>query len=235
MKKNENIIEIRNVSKIYTGQNYETRALDGVSLDIVQGEFIAIMGPSGSGKSTLLNMIGCMDEATNGTYNLYGNEITAMKLSQINKVRKEYIGFVFQHFALMEYYTAYENIEVPLLTRNISRRKRKELVLSQMKRLHIEELVNQRPSKMSGGQRQRVAIARAIVADASVILADEPTGALDQKTGNEVMDILTEINNEGKTVILVTHDENVAKKAHRIIHICDGKITSDVTADRDIE
>ena len=221
------MIRVENVTKIYDVKVDDKKALDNVSLTINDGEFVAVMGPSGSGKSTLLNIIGCMDSVTDGHYYVDDKEITRLKKSDIHKFRKKNIGFVFQHFALMDYYTAYENIELPLIANNVKRRKRKTIIDEQLRRLNITDEKNKLPGKMSGGQQQRVAIARALVTDANIILADEPTGALDQKTGKEVMDILKDINNEGKTVILVTHDINVAKKTNRIINICDGKIVSD--------
>lgn len=221
------MIRVENVTKIYDAKVDDKKALDNVSLTINDGEFVAVMGPSGSGKSTLLNIIGCMDSVTDGHYYVDDKEITRLKKSDIHKFRKKNIGFVFQHFALMDYYTAYENIELPLIANNVKRRKRKTIIDEQLRKLNIADEKNKLPGKMSGGQQQRVAIARALVTDANIILADEPTGALDQKTGKEVMDILKDINNEGKTVILVTHDINIAKQTNRIINICDGKIVSD--------
>lgn len=223
----ETIIKLKNASKIYSGTGYETRALDGVDLEINRGELVAIMGPSGSGKSTMLNIIGCMDELTGGEYYLDGNAVHKIGINSIYKLRKKYIGFVFQHFALMEQYTAYENIELPLLAANVPRKRRKELIHEQLEQLGIAELAGKRPGKMSGGQQQRVAIARALVTGCDIILADEPTGALDQATGSEVMELLKKINKQGKTVIIVTHDENIAKQTDRIINVCDGKVCSD--------
>lgn len=199
-------------------------ALNNICLEIKDGEFVAVTGPSGSGKSTLLNIIGCMDIPTKGRYYLDDTDITLKTKSQIEDIRKEKIGFVFQHFALMDYYTAYENIELPLIIKNIKRSERKRLVNEQLKLLGIEEVKDHIPSKMSGGQRQRVAIARALVSGCNILLADEPTGALDQATGREVMELLKEINKRGTTVIIVTHDINIANQTERIIEICDGKI-----------
>ena len=208
------MIRLENVIKIY-GEDYEKKiALNNICLEIKDGEFVAVTGPSGSGKSTLLNIIGCMDIPTKGRYYLDDTDITLKTKSQIEDIRKEKIGFVFQHFALMDYYTAYENIELPLIIKNIKRSERKRLVNEQLKLLGIEEVKDHIPSKMSGGQRQRVAI----------LLADEPTGALDQATGREVMELLKEINKRGTTVIIVTHDINIANQTERIIEICDGKI-----------
>lgn len=218
------MIRLENVIKIY-GEDYEKKiALNNICLEIKDGEFVADTGPSGSGKSTLLNIIGCMDIPTKGRYYLDDTDITLKTKSQIEDIRKEKIGFVFQHFALMDYYTAYENIELPLIIKNIKRSERKRLVNEQLKLLGIEEVKDHIPSKMSGGQRQRVAIARALVSGCNILLADEPTGALDQATGREVMELLKEINKRGTTVIIVTHDINIANQTERIIEICDGKI-----------
>ena len=218
------MIRLENVIKIY-GEDYEKKiALNNICLEIKDGEFVAVTGPSGSGKSTLLNIIGCMDIPTKGRYYLDDTDITLKTKSQIEDIRKEKIGFVFQHFALMDYYTAYENIELPLIIKNIKRSERKRLVNEQLKLLGIEEVKDHIPSKMSGGQRQSVAIARALVSGCNILLADEPTGALDQATGREVMELLKEINKRGTTVIIVTHDINIANQTERIIEICDGKI-----------
>ena len=213
------MIRLENVIKIY-GEDYEKKiALNNICLEIKDGEFVAVTGPSGSGKSTLLNIIGCMDIPTKGRYYLDDTDITLKTKSQIEDIRKEKIGFVFQHFALMDYYTAYENIELPLIIKNIKRSERKRLVNEQLKLLGIEEVKDHIPSKMSGGQRQRVAIARALVSGCNILLADEPTGALDQATGREVMELLKEINKRGTTVIIVTHDINIANQTERIIEI----------------
>ena len=215
------MIRLENVIKIY-GEDYEKKiALNNICLEIKDGEFVAVTGPSGSGKSTLLNIIGCMDIPTKGRYYLDDTDITLKTKSQIEDIRKEKVGFVFQHFALMDYYTAYENIELPLIIKNIKRSERKRLVNEQLKLLGIEEVKDHIPSKMSGGQRQRVAIARALVSGCNILLADEPTGALDQATGREVMELLKEINKRGTTVIIVTHDINIANQTERIIEICE--------------
>ena len=217
------MIRLENIAKIYNEKVDDTKALDDVSLKIEDGEFVSVMGASGSGKSTLLKIIGCMDSPTSGKYYLDDTEVTAASRSQVHKLRKEKIGYVFQHFALMDYYTAYENIELPLLAANVKRKDRKRIILKQMEHLGILSERNKLPGKMSGGQQQRVAIARALVTNADIILADEPTGALDQKTGREVLELLKEINKSGKTVIIVTHDEGIAKMTDRIITISDGE------------
>ena len=220
------MIKLDNIVKIYGINTQKKRALDGVSLEIADGELVSIIGPSGSGKSTLLNIIGCMDEATEGKYFLDDTEITSLSKSKIEDIRKDKIGFVFQHFALMDYYTAYENIELPLLIKNVKRAKRKKMVNEQLEAMGIADVKNNIPAKMSGGQRQRVAIARALISGCSVLLADEPTGALDQATGREVLSLLKDINKRGTTVIIVTHDMNIAAQTDRIIEICDGKIVN---------
>ena len=199
------MIRLDKITKIYDAKVENKKALDEVSLTIDNGEFVAIMGPSGSGKSTLLNIIGCMDSVTDGSYYVDDIEVSRLNKLDIHRFRKKNIGFVFQHFALMDYYTAYENIELPLLANNIRRKDRKRIINEQLKKLNIVEEKDKLPKKMSGGQQQRVAIARALVTNADIILADEPTGALDQSTGQEVINILREINNQGKTVVLVTH------------------------------
>ena len=221
------MIRLDKITKIYDAKVENKKVLDEVSLTIDNGEFVAIMGPSGSGKSTLLNIIGCMDSVTDGSYYVDDIEVSRLNKSDIHRFRKKNIGFVFQQFALMDYYTAYENIELPLLANNIRRTDRKRIINEQLKKLNIVEEKDKLPKKMSGGQQQRVAIARALVTNADIILADEPTGALDQSTGQEVINILREINNQGKTVVLVTHDINIASNTNRIINICDGKIISD--------
>lgn len=221
------MIRLENISKIYDAKIDTTKALDNVSLQINDGELVAIMGPSGSGKSTLLNIIGCMDTATEGKYYVDDVEVSLLKKSQRDSFRKKNIGFVFQHFALMDYYTAYENIELPLIANNVRKSERKKIVQQQLEHLGITSQRNKLPKKMSGGQQQRVAIARALVTNVDLILADEPTGALDQKTGQEVLALLKEINSTGKTVIIVTHDEKIAADCNRVIMLQDGRIRDD--------
>lgn len=223
----KNLIEIMNVSKVYDSSGILVKALDHVSLTIKDGEFIAIMGPSGSGKSTLLNILGCILDYSEGHYVINGKDTLGLRRKDIEQIRKSEIGFIYQHFALMDYYTAYENIELPLLINNVKKTSRVSKINEVVKLLGIEDVINKKPAKMSGGQQQRVAIARALVMDANIILADEPTGALDQKTGGEVLNLLKDINKTGKTVIIVTHDTKIASMTNRIITINDGKITND--------
>ena len=223
------MIRLENVIKIY-GEDYEKKiALNNICLEIKDGEFVAVTGPSGSGKSTLLNIIGCMDIPTKGRYYLDDTDITLKTKSQIEDIRKEKIGFVFQHFALMDYYTAYENIELPLIIKNIKRSERKGLVNEQLKLLGIEEVKDHIPSKMSGGQRQRVAIARALVNRPAILLCDEPTGNLDPANSAEIMKILNQANKQGTTVLVVTHNmEIVQQMKKRTITMSEGKIISDL-------
>ena len=229
------MIRLENITKIYNEKVDDTKALDDVSLKIEDGEFISVMGASGSGKSTLLKIIGCMDTPTAGKYFLDDTEVTAASRSQVHKLRKEKIGYVFQHFALMDYYTAYENIELPLLAANVKRKERKRIILKQMEHLGILSERNKLPGKMSGGQQQRVAIARALVTNADIILADEPTGNLDSASSKEILQILKDLHSGGRTVILITHDDKIAEQAYRIIRILDGKIESDRKNDKILE
>lgn len=217
------VIELEKIGKTYGKGESATQALSNVSLKIEEGEFWSIMGPSGSGKSTLLNILGCMDVPTEGNYFLKGEKINDYTAKQLSRVRNQTISFVFQQFALLNEYSVYDNIELPLFCRKLSRKERRERIDYYMKRLGIEGLGKKKPTQISGGQQQRAAIARALVTEADIILADEPTGALDQKTGAELMGLLQEINEEGKTILLVTHDEKVANCAKRRLYIEDGK------------
>lgn len=217
------VIELEKIGKTYGKGESATQALSNVSLKIEEGEFWSIMGPSGSGKSTLLNILGCMDVPTEGNYFLKGEKINDYTAKQLSRVRNQTISFVFQQFALLNEYSVYDNIELPLFCRKLSRKERRERIDYYMKRLGIEGLGKKKPTQISGGQQQRAAIARALVTEADIILADEPTGALDQKTGAELMGLLQEINEEGKTILLVTHDEKVADCAKRRLYIEDGK------------
>ena len=219
------MIKLENVTKIYGKDGSKTVALDGVNLDIKDGEMVAIMGPSGSGKSTMLNIIGAMDDLTDGKYFFGDQEVSSLRGNKLHEFRKNNISFVFQNFALMNNYTVFENVELPLLSKRLSSRKRKEIVNEKLKIMGIADLAKKYPTKISGGQQQRCAIARALASGNELILADEPTGALDRKTGEDIMEAFTKLNEMGKTVIIITHDEHVANKCQRIIHINDGKVT----------
>ena len=221
------LIEIKDVYKIYNPGENEVRALDGVSLTVDRGEFIAIVGQSGSGKSTLMNMLGLLDVCTSGSYMLDGVDVSTMKDDELSSIRNEEIGFIFQGFNLIPSLTAQANVELPLVYRGVKAAQRKELSTSALKRVGLEKRMNHLPNQMSGGQQQRVAIARAVAAKPPVILADEPTGNLDTASGKEVMRILHELHEEGRTVILITHDNGIADEAERVIRIQDGKIIED--------
>ncbi|MDR1700462.1 MAG: ABC transporter ATP-binding protein [Lachnoclostridium sp.] len=220
------IIELKNISKTYGKGDSATLALSNVNLKIEQGDFWSIMGPSGSGKTTLLNILGCMDIASEGDYLLKEKSINQLSRKKLSEIRNEIISFVFQNFALLNDYTVYENIELPLNCQKISLKEKKERIEYYMNRLGITDLRKKKPSQISGGQQQRTAIARAMVTKADIILADEPTGALDQKTGKELLTLLQEINAEGKTILLVTHDKTVADTAKKRLYIEDGKCYS---------
>jgi putative ABC transport system ATP-binding protein len=218
------VIELKNISKEYRNDAVVTAALSEVNLCIETGEFVAIMGASGSGKTTLLNLIGCMDMPTAGTYLFDGMDVGRMKESQRASIRGRRIAFVFQNFALIEADTVFENVELPLLKRPISRAERKQRVMTALTAVGISELAKKRPSHISGGQKQRTAIARAIACGADIILADEPTGALDSRTGKEILELFTQLNAQGKTIVLITHDRQIAAYAKRLIIIQDGRI-----------
>ena len=216
------MIKLEQISKVYSSGECAVEALKGITLEIEQGEYIAIMGRSGSGKSTLLNILGGMDTLTKGEY--YYNEISvhALKAGELHRFRKEHVSFIFQQFALMNHYTVYENVQIPLLAKGYRKKKRREIVMEKLELLGIAELEKKLPVHISGGQQQRCAIARALAADNELILADEPTGALDKKTSMEIMDILDTIHKEGKTIVVITHDPEVAARADSIIRIEDG-------------
>lgn len=218
------MIQLKNISKQYTLGDVITNALNNVSLTISDGEFVAVMGASGSGKSTLLNIIGCMDTPTGGEYFLDGRKVSELNSRELSNIRNTRLSFVFQNFALMEKYTAYENIELPLSNRRVPAAERRHIIEEAAARLGITEQLRKLPKQMSGGQQQRVALARALASGADIILADEPTGALDKKTGIELMQIFKKLNSDGKTLIIVTHDLSTAEYADRIITISDGRI-----------
>lgn len=222
------LIEIKDLYKIYhEGRESEVRALDGVSLTIDRGEFVAIIGASGSGKSTLMNILGCLDLPTYGDYSLDGIDITDRSDRQLAHIRNKEIGFVFQGYNLIPALSAYENVELPLIYQGIPLAKREEMVMEALRRVEMEDRWRHKPSEMSGGQQQRTAIARAIATRPPIIMADEPTGALDSKTGLHVLDILHQLNDEGTTIILITHDNDIAATAKRIVRLHDGRIVFD--------
>ncbi|MDL2249539.1 putative ABC transport system ATP-binding protein [Lachnospiraceae bacterium PF1-21] len=221
------LINIQNMYKIYNPGEDEVRALDGVSLKIDEGEFVAIIGHSGSGKSTLMNMIGCLDVPTDGAYFLHGKDVAKMKDDELAAVRNQEIGFIFQGFNLIANLDAVANVELPLIYRGLGRTPRRRIAKQSLKIVGLEKRAKHKPSEMSGGQQQRVAIARAIAAKPPVILADEPTGNLDSKTTEEIMEILTELHSAGRTVIIITHDDEIAERVNRVIRLKDGKIIED--------
>ena len=223
------LIEIKDVYKIYNPGENEVRALDGVSLTIDEGEFVAIIGQSGSGKSTLMNTLGLLDRPTSGEYFLSGRDVSTLTDDEQSEIRNKQIGFIFQGFNLIPSLTAIDNVELPLVYRGMKKDERNKLSLEALERVGLGKRLHHRPSQMSGGQQQRVAIARAVAAKPPVILADEPTGNLDSSSGREVMRILHELSDEGRTIILITHDNEIAEEANRIIRIQDGKIVSDIT------
>ncbi|MEB3750427.1 MULTISPECIES: ABC transporter ATP-binding protein [Geobacillus] len=226
------LIELENIYKTYGEDEYTTVALKGVDLTVDNGEFISIMGPSGSGKSTLLNIIGCMDVPTKGVYRLDGVNVTTLRDKELSRIRNQKISFVFQHFALMHHFTVFENVALPLWKRELSKKEIKEKVDHYLEKLGIAHLKKKNVSKLSGGQKQRVAIARAMVAETDIVLADEPTGALDQENGARLMELFCQMNEEGKCIIVITHDEKVASYTKRIVRIVDGQIHSDTKGER---
>ena len=222
------LIEIRNVYKIYgEGLESEVRALDGVSLAIDRGEFVAIVGQSGSGKSTMMNVLGCLDIPTRGEYFLDGTDVRELTDKELSRIRNKQIGFIFQQYNLIQSLTVLENVELPLIYQGIGADRRRELALQALDRVGLSGRVKHKPVEMSGGQQQRVAIARAIATSPPIIMADEPTGALDSHTGQEVLQFLQQLNREGSTVILITHDNGIAATARRCVRLQDGKIVED--------
>ena len=225
------LIDLIDVYKIYQMGNTEVRANDGINLRILNGEFVAIVGKSGSGKSTIMNIIGALDIPTSGQYILKGQDVSKMKADDLAEVRNKTIGFIFQQYNLLPRQNLLENVELPLLYAGIGKKQRKQLAMKALERVGIEEKWKNFPTQLSGGQQQRGSIARALVGNPSLILADEPTGALDSKTSREVLDFLQQLNQEGNTIILITHDRTIAAEAKRVVKIHDGKITFDGTVE----
>lgn len=220
----EEVVSTRNATREYMTGDDKVYAINEIDLTIYKGEFVAIVGASGSGKSTLMNIIGCLDTPTSGSYMLEGIDISTQSDNELSLIRNKKIGFIFQGYNLVQSLNATENVELPLIYRGVKKSSRRELSREALCHVGLEERLKHLPSQMSGGQQQRVAIARAIAARPPILLADEPTGNLDMKSGNDVMDILLDLNKEGKTIILITHDNTIAKLAHRIIRMSDGRI-----------
>ena len=223
------MIKIENLSKVFRTTEVETVALNSVNLEVKEGEFVAIMGPSGCGKSTLLNILGLLDNPTEGSYKLFGEEVAQLEEKQRTRMRKVKLVFVFQNFNLIDELNVSDNVELPLTYLGIKLTERKQMVKEMLRRMNISHRATHMPQQLSGGQQQRVAIARALITRPKLILADEPTGNLDSKHGKEVMDLLTELNREGTTVIMVTHSKHDASYAHRIVHLFDGSIVASVS------
>jgi putative ABC transport system ATP-binding protein len=223
------LIQLSNIVKSYRNGDQDLNVLKGIDLTVYEGEFVAIMGPSGSGKSTLMNIIGLLDRPSSGDYSLNGTQVEELKEKQLAKVRNQEIGFVFQQFFLLSKLSALQNVELPLVYAGVNSPKRRQLAKQFLEKVELSERMKHLPSELSGGQKQRVAIARALVNNPSIILADEPTGALDTKTSDQIMQLLTELNREGKTIVMVTHEPEIADFATRKIVIRDGEITQDTT------
>jgi putative ABC transport system ATP-binding protein len=221
------LIDIRDITKVYEMGEEKVHALSGVSLGVDRGEYVAIMGPSGSGKSTLMNLIGCLDTPTSGSYILNGREVARMTDDELAAIRNQEIGFVFQTFNLLPRTTALQQVELPLVYSGLSRRERRERAVRALEAVGLADRMTHHPSELSGGQRQRVAVARALVNNPSILLADEPTGNLDSQTGAEIMALFDDLNVRGNTIVLVTHEEDIAAHARRIVRLLDGKIRDD--------
>ncbi len=228
------LIDIDGLTKVYQMGEQEVRALDGVTLDVAPNEYVAVMGPSGSGKSTLMNMLGCLDTPTEGTYLLNGQNVSEMTDDELAAIRNREIGFVFQTFNLLPRVTCVQNAELPLIYAGTSKRDRREAAREALRRVGLGDRLDHKPSELSGGQRQRVAVARALVTTPSIILADEPTGNLDTATGEDIMRLFEALYRQGNTIIVVTHEEDIAAHARRIVRLRDGRIERDVPVDRPV-
>jgi putative ABC transport system ATP-binding protein len=232
---NQPVIKVEDLWKIYQLGEVQVEALRGVSFEIEEGEFVAIMGPSGSGKSTLMNILGCLYRPTRGRYFLDGQEVSQLNENQLAQIRNKKIGFIFQSFNLLPRLTALQNVELPLIYAGIPSQKRKEQAIKSLEAVGLGDRIHHYPNQLSGGQQQRVAIARALVNDPSIILADEPTGNLDTRSSEEIMHILQELNQEGKTIVLVTHERDIASHTHRILHFRDGQLVDNETIEQPVE
>ncbi len=221
------LIELKDIYKIYIDGESEIYALDNVSMTVNTGEFVAVVGQSGSGKSTCMNIIGCLDIPTRGTYHLNGVDVSTMRDDELAVIRNQMLGFIFQQYNLIPKLTLLENVELPLIYRGVSQSKRRKMAMESLDRVGLSDRASKYPKQLSGGQQQRVSIARALAGNPPVILADEPTGALDSKTGAEVLEFIKKLNREGNTIILITHDNSIAMQAKRIVRLSDGKITDD--------
>ncbi|MHB0971185.1 MAG: ABC transporter ATP-binding protein [Thermoanaerobaculia bacterium] len=221
------IIHMNEIRKVYDTGKIEVEALKGINLDVERGEFVAIVGPSGSGKSTLMNLVGCLDTPTSGRYNLAGEDVAGLNRDQLADIRNRRVGFVFQNFNLLPQISAFENVELPLLFGGMAPRKRRERTTELLDRVGLGGRMDHKPTELSGGQMQRVAIARALAMDPDIILADEPTGNLDTSSGGDIMSLFTDLWKQGRTLVIITHDASLARRASRVIEIRDGHITSD--------
>ena len=226
------LIDIRDITKVYQMGDQQVHALSGVTVGVDRGEYVAIMGPSGSGKSTLMNLIGCLDTPSDGSYVLNGREVAKMTDDELASIRNQEIGFVFQTFNLLPRTSALQQVELPLVYSGVPRKERRERAKAALAAVGLTERAHHHPSELSGGQRQRVAVARALVNDPSILLADEPTGNLDSQTGGEIMALFDELNRKGNTIVLVTHEEDIASHARRIVRLLDGKVRDDKPNDR---
>ena len=225
------ILTMKNIVKEYVMGDEISRVLKGIDLTVEEGEFLAVLGPSGSGKSTLMNIIGCLDVPTSGEYILSGRKIADQDEKSLAHIRSKEIGFIFQSFHLLQRQTALENVELPMIYANVKEKERKQRAMEVLEKVGLKDKMDHYPNQMSGGQQQRVAIARSIVINPTILLADEPTGALDQKTGEQVMELFHELNDEGRCIIMITHDVHIAQHAKRIVRILDGNISEGVVED----
>ena len=222
------LIDIRDITKVYEMGQEQVHALSGVTLGVARGEYVAIMGPSGSGKSTLMNLIGCLDTPTSGSYVLNGREVATMTDDELAAIRNQEIGFVFQTFNLLPRTNALQQVELPLVYSGLPRRERRERAVQALEAVGLADRMSHQPNELSGGQRQRVAVARALINNPSILLADEPTGNLDSQTGGEIMSLFEQLNARGNTIVLVTHEEDIASHARRIVRLRDGKVREDM-------